>query len=281
MDITLAKTFMAVIETGSFVNAAEKLFATQSTVSARVKTLEGLLGQQLFERSKNGVMLTPAGELFQKHAMALLRVWQTAQLEVGLASEHIDHFAVGAQISLWEGFLLHWVSTIREKKPELAVTASVGFSTMLIDRISEGSLDLAVVYRPQHRPGLMVEHLFDEELVLLTSGDASGKRPDSSYVFVNWGPEFQADHAEAYPDLVHMGLHLDLGSIGVNYLLENKASGYFPARIASSYVESGDLKVVSKARKFVYPVYAVYPEQRDEGAYEEVLNLLRKVADQV
>ena len=281
MDIIQVKTFLAVIETGSFVNAAEKVHATQSTVSARIKTLEDLIGKQLFDRSKSGTSLTAAGEQFQKHAMAMVRIWQRAQLEVGLSDDHVDHLAVGAQVSLWEGFLLQWLAWLRREHSELAVTASFGASFSLLDRISEGTLDLAIVYRPHQRPGLVLEHLFDEELVLITSGDNTGKRPDSNYIFVNWGPEFQSDHAEAYPDLVHMGLHLDLGSIGVSYLLENKASGYFPMRVANSYLSSEELKLVKKARKFVYPVYAVYPEQRDEEAYEPILEGLRKYADKV
>ena len=73
-----------VADTGSFIDAARKMNITQSTVSARIKALEELFGRPLFERSKNGAALTGAGEQFQKHALALVRVWQHAQLEVGL-----------------------------------------------------------------------------------------------------------------------------------------------------------------------------------------------------
>src|SRR5205809_158955 len=110
MDINLARTFLTVAETGSFIEAAHKLNITQSTVSARIKGLEDLLGRPLFERSKSGAELTAAGEQFRKHALALVRVWQRAQLEVGLSDQHSDHLAVGAPISLWDGFLLKWVS---------------------------------------------------------------------------------------------------------------------------------------------------------------------------
>ncbi len=50
MDIALAQTFLMVADTGSFVDAARKLNITQSTVSARIKTLEELFGRPLFER---------------------------------------------------------------------------------------------------------------------------------------------------------------------------------------------------------------------------------------
>jgi DNA-binding transcriptional LysR family regulator len=96
MDVTLARTFLAVVETGSFVEAANKVHVTQSTISSRIKTLEDLIGQTLFERSKAGASLTRAGLQFQKHALALVRVWAHARLEVGLAEQHRDHFAIGA-----------------------------------------------------------------------------------------------------------------------------------------------------------------------------------------
>ena len=54
MDITLARTFLMVAETGSFIEAARRMNVTQSTVSARIKVLEGQLGRPLFERSKIG-----------------------------------------------------------------------------------------------------------------------------------------------------------------------------------------------------------------------------------
>ena len=107
MDIALARTFLMVAETGSFIDAARKMNITQSTVSARIKGLEELFGRPLFERSKSGAALTGAGEQFQKHALALVRVWQHAQLEVGFSGPYRDHLAVGAHATLWDGFLLN------------------------------------------------------------------------------------------------------------------------------------------------------------------------------
>ena len=124
MDIALARTFLMVAETGSFIDAARKMNVTQSTVSARIKALEELFGRPLFERSKNGASLTGAGEQFQKHALALVRVWQHAQLEVGLSGPYRDHLAVGAHATLWDGFLLRWISWLRDNIPDIAISAS-------------------------------------------------------------------------------------------------------------------------------------------------------------
>lgn len=281
MDVTLARTFLAIADTGSFKEAADRLFVTQSAISMRVKALEDALGRQLFERSKRGAVLTPAGEQFQRHASALLRVWQHAQLEVSLSDQHTDHLTVGAQISLWDEFLLGWVAWLRAKQKNLAITATFGTSQDMIERLLEGTVDIAVSYRATARPGIEVEHLMDDELILVSSEVQRAKLPGRSYVFVNWGPEFAADHAEAYPELSRAGLQLDLGAVGVTYLLKQKASGYFPRRIVQPYIKDGVLNEVRQARRFVYPVFAAYPEDYDPKAFEPILKRLRMHASKV
>lgn len=278
MDINLARTFLMVAETGSFIESARKMHVTQSTVSARVKVLEDLLGRPLFERSKYGASLTAAGEQFRKHALALVRVWQHAQLDVGLSDQHRDHLSVGAPLCLWDGFLLRWIAWLRSSIPDIAVSAIAGVSSGLTQRLIEGTLDLAVVYRPMQPPGLIVEHLFDEEFVLVTSGKPSSRRTGSDYVFVNWGPDFQVDHASAHPELTSPGLNLDLGPLALSYVLGNSTSGYFPIRLVKQHIARGRLRLPKRVRKFVYPVYMLYPETRDEEAYEPILGALRREA---
>jgi DNA-binding transcriptional LysR family regulator len=276
MDINLARTFLMVAETGSFIDTARKMNITQSTVSARIKGLEDMLGRSLFERSKSGAELTNAGAQFQKHALQLVRVWQHAQLEIGLSAQHRDHLSVGAPQGLWDGFLLKWVAWLRTNIPDIAVTASAEASAALTQRLIDGTLDLAVLYRAVHPPGLAIEHLFDEEFVLVSSARSPARRGSSEYV--DWGQEFQEEHASAYPDLVNPGLNLDLGLLGLDYLMTNEASGYFPLRAVKSHIARGRLRSPKRARKFVYPVFMVYPEARDEEAYEPILDGLRAEA---
>jgi DNA-binding transcriptional LysR family regulator len=281
MDVDHARTLLAIVETGSFKEAANKLHLTQSAISARVKALEDLIGKRLLDRSKNGIQLTPAGVHFYRHATTLVRVWRQALLEVALSDQHVDHLAIGAQISLWEGFLLKWVAWLRSNHADIAVNASVGGSSGLIDRILDGTLDLAIVYRATQRPGVVIEHLFDEELVLVTSEKTTDGIPGSRYAFVNWGPEFAGDHAETYPPGNHAGLQLDLGAIAINYLFDTEASGYFPLRVARPYLADGRLQLVARARRFVYPVYAVYPEDRNEEFFDPILAALRDIVERL
>ncbi|MGF6546199.1 DNA-binding transcriptional LysR family regulator [Paraburkholderia youngii] len=56
MDITLARTFLEVSASGSFISAAERLHLTQTAVSARIRTPEEQLGRRLFVRNKAGAV---------------------------------------------------------------------------------------------------------------------------------------------------------------------------------------------------------------------------------
>lgn len=278
MDITLARTFLRVVETGSFIDAARRLNITQSTVSTRIKSLEDQLGRPLFERSKTGAVLTAAGEQFQKHALALLRVWQQAQREVGLTEAHRDHLSVGAELALWDNLLLKWIAWLRATIPDIAVTGMNATSGELLRRLVEGTLDLAVLYRPGQAPGLMMEHLCDEEFVLVSTA-APGRRATGDHVLIDWGADLQSDRAALPPEHARSGLHLDLGPLGLDYLLENGGTGYFPMRLVRRHVARGRLRIPVRSRKFTYPVYVVYPEARDEEAYAPILEGLRKVAE--
>ena len=122
---------------------------------------------------------------------------------------------------------------------------------------------------------------FDRVDCLDVAGDlqvthAPARRTASDYVFIDWGPDFRQDHAAAFPRLTNPGLNLDLGSLGLEYLLNNPATGYFPERLVSRLIARGRLRRPARTRKFVYPVYMVYPETRDHEAFEPILESLRR-----
>ncbi len=278
MDIELARTFLAIVETGSFVEAADRVFVTQSTVSMRIKSLEEQLGKQLFERTKAGATLTPAGSQFQKHALALVRIWQQARLEVSLPEGYQAALTLGGQFSLWHGFLLDWLARMRSRAPDVAIRAQMATSADLMQRLVDGTVDIGVMYTPQSRPGFELELLFEDELVLVSSEPKPSLDRSKSYMYIDWGTEFRADHSLNFPQLSPPGLYMELGSLSLNYLLENRASGYFPRRLVVPFIDAGALKLVPRAPVFHYPAYVVYPADGDDQILPVALKNLRRIA---
>ncbi len=260
MDIVQIKTFLAVADTGSFIGAAEKVFVTQSTVSIRIKNLEDQLGTYLFERSKQGARLTVAGKHFIKHAIALAKIWDEARLSVGIGEQMEALLRIGGQVSLWDGFLLRLLPWMRVHAPEIAIRTEMGYSSDFMQKLTDGSIDIAVMYRPQNRSGFKIKQIFVEEIVLVTSLPSDDEIFDHDYIFVNWGPEFLSDHVLNFPDLNTPRVSLDLGSLGIEYLLMTPSSGYFPKRIAKPLIKEGKIKLVDWAPKFTYPAYLIFAD---------------------
>lgn len=258
MDISQARTFLSIVDGGNFSAAATRMHVTQSTVSARIKALEGQLGKSLFRRNKSGCELTSAGHKFHRYARSMVRVWEDARLQVALPEGYTEALVIGGQYSLWNRLLLRWVAELRSALPRVAVRGEIGMPDELMRELGEGVLDLAVLYDPTHRPGTRVEELMDDRLVLVTSN------PDQAlahnYVFIDWGEEFRAAHSAWFPELHNPGLVLDIGAMALGLILGQGGSGYLPERIALPYLRNQQVYRVKDAPDFSYPAYVVYTE---------------------
>lgn len=278
MDINLARTFLEIIATGNFLRAAERLHVTQTAVSARVRTLEELLGRKLFVRNKSGASLTPAGEQFRRYAQTLVQVWERARQQVAVPPGRRAVVTVASELSLWDPLMLDWLLWMRRAAPQLALRAEVGFPGSLMDQVAEGTLDIAVVYAPHQRPGLRIELLIEEKLVLVTTSRRGQARRPTDYVFVDWGPDFAAQHSLTFPELSNAGIFVGLGPLGREYLLEAGGYGYFRLNVIRRHLKNGRLRVVAGAPEYLYPAYAVYSESADAKIVTPALVGLRHVA---
>lgn len=275
MDFAQIRTFMEVVEAGSFVRAAQALNVTQSTVSARVKELEMLLGQALFVRRKSGVVLTPAGRRFQPHAATFLHVLQQARQDVALPAATAAVLSIGAQFSLWERILLQWVGDFRAAHGDVAVRAQVGTPESLMRYLTDGLLDFAVMYAPEARPGFRIEKLMDESLIMVASQPSHAGPGGADYVFVDWGPDFDAWHSAQFPPYNAAGLHVSLGALGLKHILVRGGAGYFPARVVAADIARGVLYPVAGAPEFVRPAHVIYATDAESAVRDTALESLR------
>lgn len=278
MDIDLVRTFLAVLETGNFVRAAERLNVTQSTVSMRVKSLEDAVGRPLFLRGKAGAQPTAAGLRFEYYALTMLRVWEQARQEVALSEGFETVLSVGGQISLWDRLLLKWIPWMRKALPDVAIRAEVDTSEGLMHRLLDGVLDVGVMYNPQARAGFVAEVLLEERLVLVATERKSRAPAEPGYVFVDWGPEFRQAPGQAFAELETPALTVSLGPLGLHHILENGGAGYFPMRLVRPYLAEKKLHRVPKAPEFKRPAYLVYSAEQESERFTTAVQGLRYVA---
>ena len=278
MDLNLARTFLEIVETRNFAKAADRLHVTQTAVSARVRSLEELLGRRLFVRNKAGAALTPAGERFVRYARTLVQAWEQARHQVAVPPGKRAVVTMGCEPNLWDPLMLEWLLWMRRVAPQLAVRTEVAPPGGLLERVADGTLEVAVVYAPQQRPGLKVELLIEEKLMLVTTARRGGLPKPADYVFVDWGPEFAAQHHLAFPQFAAAATNVGLGPLGLDYLLEAGGGGYFRASAVRRHLECGKLTLVADAPVFLHPAYAVYSEAAEAKIVTPALAGLRHVA---
>lgn len=264
MDIELARTFLEIVETGNFIGASKRLNVTQSTISMRIKSLEETLGRPLFIRGRSGVTMTAAGLQFRRYASTIVRSWRQARQEIALPPEFRAVLNVGGQFSLWHRLMLNWSGWMREQVPDVALRVETGPAEWLMQRLAEGSLDLALTYAPQSRPGVEIEQLIEETLVLVATDPAHAGVGSDSYLFVDWGEEFEARHGIAFPDFEMHAITFSHGTTALDYLLEYRGAGYFPARVVRPYIRDHTLHRVHAAPEFSRPAFVVYRSRHDE-----------------
>lgn len=280
MKLDHVLTFLEIANCGNFNRAAENLNVTQSTVSARIKTMEEQFGRPLFKRGHNGVELTLAGHHFRRYAIGIQRLWQQAQQEVTLPSGYRTVLALGAQVSLWDRLILKWMPQMRRQAPDVALRVDADYSSSLMRQLTDGLLDIGVMYTPRQSAGLIIEDLFEETLMSVTTRkrDVSGTWVED-YVFVDWGDEFRATHSQAFPEMETPAVTVGLGALGLQYILENGGSGYFPTRVVEPLIKAGKLYPVSGAPTARRPAYVVYTASpKDEQLMTLALEELRRIA---
>ena len=279
MDVQLIRTFLEVIASGSFLHAAERLNVTQSAVSLRVKRLEEGLGRNLFIRAKSGIELTPGGLRFERHARLMAKLWEEAKYDVSLPSEFDDLLSIGCQYSLWPKLGGRWLRRLEAAEPSVAFRVETARPEHLMHLLIQGLIDVGILYSPQMRPGLSVDRLLDDTLILVSTDPDHGQDLDHRYVFIDWGPEFATAHAFQYPKFQAARTTLGIGPMALNFIVDQNRAAYFPTRVVKPYIDEGKLHIVSKAPVFPFPAYVVWNDGNDSELIARVLKSLKACAD--
>ncbi|WP_341960005.1 LysR family transcriptional regulator [Pseudomonas sp. RC10] len=273
MDIDLARTFLEIVRHGSLMAAAETLHVTQTAITARVQKLESHLNCTLFIRNRTGAKLTSDGEAFVVFANQLVQTWDAARRELPLPDGYRHVLRVGAEMSLCNPLMLSWVREIRSSIPEYALHSEVKDGDALMKDVERGVLDAALVYQPAYWPGLQVEELLEEKLILVR---VVGK--SEPYVYIDWGPAFRQQHDAAMPEYSRAAVAFNLGPFALQYILDNGGAGYFRTRVVQSYIDRGIMERVPLAPEFSYPTYLVYSRENPSSTLQKAVELLREIA---
>jgi DNA-binding transcriptional LysR family regulator len=162
------RVFLEVARQGSFTVAARTLGWTQSAVSRQISALESALGgEPLFDRLARGVRLTEAGRILVPYAESVTGALRDAGRELAALREGTaGRLRFGAFASADAALVPHALAAFRARRPRVRVSREEGLTPALLDRLTAGHLDLAVVSTTGRAPldAYDLHHLLDESL---------------------------------------------------------------------------------------------------------------------
>jgi DNA-binding transcriptional LysR family regulator len=261
--------FEAVARRRSFSLAAAELHLTASAISHQIARLEADLDIRLFERSAHGVRLSPAGGQYLSRLSGALAAIAAAtdDLRQGVGNSLYVHCSP----SLATQWLMPRLHLFAQAHPDISLNLSAAH---LHSDFALGQVDLDIRYGVPQWPNLVVEPLFEERIVPLTSATFIRqhrlKRVDqllnvpliqSNVSVVQWSDWFAAFSDKRAPDRftlrfdrAHMSL--DAAAQGLGVALESTTTG-------GKHLAEGKLRPVLGMDKClrVKAHFAVYPER--------------------
>jgi len=241
MNVEQLETFLDIVESRNFQRSADRLGLAQSSISARIRSLESSLNTQLFVRGRQGATPTIAGEKFEEHARLLLATWYQACRDVGTESTTLR---LAGQISLMRPILIDWISELQKQN-------------------ASGAIDI-------HEPFLMVSSY------ATTLNQVSVER----YINTGYTDYFDRCHSELLPHLSFGHLNIGNEELAVELLKRNGGSLYLPARLANTVCQKeSNMFLVEDAPVIDQPIYSsVHIRRQYDENIVTALAILKNVA---
>ncbi len=179
MDFDQLTTFLEVAKLGNFSRAGQKVFRSQSAVSAQIRQLEQEYGERLLDRSGKVVRLTPAGEVLFEYAGRLLTL-RNESLRAVADQGHTPRgiLAIGANEATCLYVLPEVFAEYSRLYPAVQISVYRNFSRKILERVEDGSIDVGIATLPVKSTSLAVEPIFRDRVMLMVSSRSPLARHD-------------------------------------------------------------------------------------------------------
>jgi len=160
MELYQLRTFVVVAVEGHLTRAAERLHASQPTVSAHIKALEEELETTLFIRTPKGMQLTEAGQRLKIKADLVIQAARDLKLEArNMGDELVGDMALGLNTDAEYLRIVPLLNSLGEEHPKITLQIQQSGSTSVQDAIREGRFDCGYIFGPPRYPEIHAVHL--------------------------------------------------------------------------------------------------------------------------
>jgi DNA-binding transcriptional LysR family regulator len=170
MDFDQLATFVYVAKLKSFSRAGQKVFRSQSAVSAQIRQLEQAYRAKLLDRSAKSVELTPAGEVLFEYAERLLRLRDESVQGVADRGNVVQGTVLfGANEATCLYLLPDIFAEFQRRHPLVHISIYRNFSHKILQRIEDGTIDVGIVTLPIKALNTKVHHIYRDRLRFMVS----------------------------------------------------------------------------------------------------------------
>jgi DNA-binding transcriptional LysR family regulator len=268
------KAFVAVVDAGSFVLAADTLGMSKPTVSRLLADLERRLAVRLLQRTTRKLSLTEAGRNFYARCKSLLGDVELAEAEVSSTSVVVKgQIRVNVPVSFGLQELAPLWPVFMRAFPDVAL--DITLADRMVDLVEEG-YDLAVRIAALPNSTLVSRKLAATRLVLCAAPGylrrhGTPQHPSDltahavlSYSLLATGDQWEFDGADGKTRvLVKPVLRTNSGDTCIAAARENQGIVLQPSFMVSQYVRAGALvELLPEYRSREFGIYAVYPSRQ-------------------
>lgn len=204
MDLRQIEAFVQVAQHRSFSKAADALFLTQPSVTARIQALERDLGEPLFERNGRGVRLTEIGLSFLPYARRALKALQDGRDAIdGIRHLETGSLRLGSAVTVSTYVLPGILKTFVARYPGIDVTVSTARSEQILGMLLNDEVQAAMV-RTVYHPEVVTVPLYEDEVILIVAPDHPfAARGSVDMREVSQEPLILFDRGSSYNALIH------------------------------------------------------------------------------
>lgn len=169
MDIGQLEAFVQVTLNRNFSKAAEALYLTQPSVTARIQSLEKELGEELFERTGRGVRLTDAGQAFLPYAERVLQILKEGKDNIeAVRSVQLGNLRLGSALTISTYVLPRLLKMFRGRYPGVEVVVRTGRSEQVLGMLLRDEVQVGLV-RSLHHHNIQTVYLYDDQIILVVN----------------------------------------------------------------------------------------------------------------
>jgi LysR family nitrogen assimilation transcriptional regulator len=168
LDFKQLRYFLSLVDAGSFSKAAVMLGIGQPALSRYIRMLEDELGVELLYRNGRGIVLTDSGKVLHDHAKTIVEHVSLATTEIqSLRSVPSGRVIIGVPPTVGYVLIVPLVRQLKREFPKVTLQVMEGYSGHVMEWLSLGRIDIAVLYNAPRTSTLNTEPLIEEELFLV------------------------------------------------------------------------------------------------------------------